>query len=327
MASQNTRESSGLAVVQIALNTNDLAGTMRLYSELFGFANAGGDAIWGSTMSVQGLDASARALIWWLVGRQRDFQLELFQHTNPKQKPQPQDWKPSDHGWVRFGVAVGDFDAAMACLDRWRIAPLASPITVAGLRRVAIRDPFVGAIIEIMEDGAALPGGIRDKARDLDPAAVYVTSSVADLDGTRLFYEGALGLKTAPRDLLHSPAHEALWGLENEKPRGFVVPMGDVFIEVLEYANGRPQPADYSLVDQGMMNIGLGSREIAIMRGVVDWAQKAGIRITKLHGGQEWMTTYLTSAGREFELMVLPKGAASKFGFEPVTPFLGLSKF
>ena len=147
----------------------DLPHTLRLYTEVFGFADAGGRAFWGPWLGVQALGPDAAALVWWLVGRQDFVQLEVFHHTTPAQRPLPDDWRPSDHGWVRWGLAVPDFDAALERLRGMGIATLSEPAERDGLRRVGFRDPDVGVIVEVMEDGAALAGGIRPRHYDLVP--------------------------------------------------------------------------------------------------------------------------------------------------------------
>src|ERR1700722_1649337 len=105
-----------LQVIQIGASTSDMAGSLRLYSDAFGFSNAGGNCVWGDVIRSQGLDSDARALMWWMVGSQKLFQLEFFHHTNPKQRALPEDWKPNDHGWVRFGVAVHDVERSRLVL-------------------------------------------------------------------------------------------------------------------------------------------------------------------------------------------------------------------
>jgi hypothetical protein len=42
--------SAGMHIVQIGLNTCDLAGSPRLYREIFGFSNAGGNVIRSEVM-------------------------------------------------------------------------------------------------------------------------------------------------------------------------------------------------------------------------------------------------------------------------------------
>ena len=151
-------------------------------------------------------------------GRQDFVQLEVFHHTTPAQRPLPDDWRPSDHGWVRWGLAVPDFDAALERLRGMGIATLSEPAERDGLRRACFRDPDVGVIVEVMEDGAALAGGIRPRHYDLVPALVYAAVSVPDLDRARAFFVDTLGLAEEPAELLHDDASEALWGLEGAEP-------------------------------------------------------------------------------------------------------------
>src|SRR5438132_12366591 len=99
-----------LGLIQVGMNTADMAGTLRLYADAFGFINGGSAGMWGNTIAVQGLPPDSRTIIWWLIGAQPFLQLELFHHTRPAQRPLRPDWRPSDHGWVRWGVGVADFD-------------------------------------------------------------------------------------------------------------------------------------------------------------------------------------------------------------------------
>ena len=166
-----------LTLVQIALVSTDLPGSVRLYAEAFGFRNAGGQVSWGSR--VQGISPDARHVMWWLIGRQDFFQLELFQYSRPKSRPLPVDWRPSDLGWTRFGVTVGDFDLCLSALASHAIALIAPPVEKGGRRHAAFRDPFAAVIVEIIEAGPDQTGG---------PAIAYVTSSVSDLTSAREFY-------------------------------------------------------------------------------------------------------------------------------------------
>ena len=223
-------------VVQLALCSSDPIATVRRYTQALGFADAGGNLFWGPLISeLHELDEpDASCLVWWLVGRQDFVQLELFQHARPTQRPQAADWRPSDLGWTRFGIAVPDFAAALAGLERSGLTPLSEPMRQDGLRRVAFRDPELGAIVELMEDGDALPGGIRPRFYDLAPALVYAAVSVRDLERARAFFAGTVGLTVQDDVVLHDPALEALWGLEGARRETLVVRGGDV------YPRGRP---------------------------------------------------------------------------------------
>src|SRR5207245_8778920 len=133
---------------------------------------------------------------------------------------------------VRFGIAVPDFDGALGRLRGLGVETLTEPAERHGLRRVCFRDPGFGTIVEIMEEGAALPGGVRPRFYDLVPAVVYAAVSVADLDRARRFFVETLGLAEESADVLHGPESEALWGLEGATREAFVVRAGDVYLEV-----------------------------------------------------------------------------------------------
>jgi hypothetical protein len=135
-----------LRVIQIGMNTSDMAGTLRLFSEAFGFLNGGAQGMWGSTIGLQGLPPDSRAIMWWMVGGQSFFEVELLQHSRPAQRPLRADWGPADHGWSRFGVAVAEFDSCLAALGANGVSTLTHPLMENGIRRVAFRDPFIGVI-------------------------------------------------------------------------------------------------------------------------------------------------------------------------------------
>ena len=74
-------------LAQIALCTTDMPRSVQLYSEGFGFVEAGGRVLWGERVArIQGLGDDAAFTLWWLVGRQDLVQLELFHHTTPPQR-------------------------------------------------------------------------------------------------------------------------------------------------------------------------------------------------------------------------------------------------
>ena len=212
-----------LRFIQIALNTVDLAASVRLYNEVFRYANGGGQVGWGKVMNVQGLDPEGQTLVWWMIGRHPRIQFEIFHHTGPLIRKQREGWSPADHGWVRYGVAVADFDGVLARLGERNIAPLGPVLTTRGLRRFAIRDPWCGIIIEVWEDGDAIPGNRSpENANASDPLLLYATASVADLAATRRYYSEILQLPIAPLERLHAEEDEALWGLAGAKREGFL---------------------------------------------------------------------------------------------------------
>ncbi len=301
-----------LHIVQIGMNTSDLAGSLRFYREVFGFSNAGGNALWGDIMRIQGLDPGARSLIWWMVGAAPFFQLEFFHHTTPIQRPLPADWRPCDHGWVRFGVAVTQLAAIERGLEQWGIKPLMASAGEPRSRRLAFRDPFVGVIVEVSES----PGGPC-------PRATYATSSVADLESARRFYGGVIGAELEPLARLHGPLDEALWGLPGAVREGFVARFGEMALEIVEYREPRGRPRRDPLIsDQGIMNVALGSRDLGAIRALLGRIRADGHEPTFVFEGPETLGTYIVDAGCELEIFATPERFDAAVGFVRSAPFL-----
>jgi catechol 2,3-dioxygenase-like lactoylglutathione lyase family enzyme len=320
------------SIVQIALCTADLPATYRLYSEGLGFAPSGSVMVWGPPMMAQKLDDDARASVWFLVGRQRFVQLELFTHTHPVQRPLPSDWRPSDHGWVRFGVAVPELDATLERLGRLGVGTLTDPVVYDGVRRVCFRDPHVGTIVELLEDGPGLPGGVRAAGFDLAPAIVYATISVPELEPARRFFVDGLGLDHEPGTTLHTPEQEQLWGLPGARAEGFVARGGDVYLEAVSYSNpaGRPKAADHRLSDQGFLNVALGVRDHRDLKRIVDRAVEGGaelnapvmsVPLVPSRPDLIFAGCYLTGMqGESIEIEAVPDELEAATFFRPLAP-------
>ncbi len=313
---------SDLKIMQVALNSSDLPGSLRLFSEVFGFANAGSQAGWGAMMRIQGLGDDARMLVWWMVGRQQSMQLEIFTHIEPAQRPLRADWTPADHGWIRFGIGVPDFDGTLAALARAGVSTITAPTGEPGSRRVAFRDPYAGIVIEIIEENDALSPGIRHRHFDLDPFIVYAAVSVADLEASRDFFGRVVGLPLSDNHL-HRPEDEALWGLADAERTSFLADTGGMLIEVVEYITprGRPKPADYRVSDQGMMNIALRSTEKPRVQGIIDRTlAEDRTAITAIVSGDAALGTYIQAPDRELELVAASLDADPWMGLVPAGP-------
>jgi catechol 2,3-dioxygenase-like lactoylglutathione lyase family enzyme len=310
-------------VAQIALCTTDVPRSVQLYTEVFGFAEAGGKTLWGERVArIQGLGDDSAFVLWWLVGRQDLVQLEFFHHTTPPQRAVP-DRAPNDLGWSRFGITVPDFDPALGRLSGLGIDLLSDPIAHEGLRRACFRDPYTGALVEVLEEGRATPGGIRPRFYDLVPAVVYASINVPDLGEARRFFVETLGLAEEPETVLHPPELEALWGLAGAERESFVARGGDVYLEAVSYAGpaGTPLPADYLLSDRGFMNIALGFREPTALattyERVVANEYRDNFRPPAVAGG-----TYLNDAqGNTLELLLAARELDPSFGFSPAPLF------
>ncbi|MES2493657.1 MAG: hypothetical protein V4579_10305 [Pseudomonadota bacterium] len=300
-----------MQIIQVGINTADIAGSLRLYHEAFGFKNGGGQGLWGETLRVHGLEPDSRALMWWMVGGQEFCQLEFFHHTKPAQRPLPSDWRPCDIGWVRIGLLVADFDRVKAVLPDHSI-PLLGEAGAAGARRMAFRDPFGGMIVEVRET----PGL-------LGPHLLYAASSVSDLGSALIYYRDVLQLEINPLHALHGPGEEALWGLAGATCAGFVASAGDRHIEVVAYDSpvGRPQPEDFRISDQGIMNIALGTRSIDEAQVLLSRLEAAGHhppRVMRLEG---LLAGYIVDREREIEFAAIPREMDDAVGFLPKQAF------
>lgn len=310
-----------LSAVQLALNSCDLVGSLRLYAEL-GFHNAGGHAIWGQVMSIQGLPPSARGFMWWLVGRQARVQLELFHLTEPAQRPLPADWRACDLGWTRFGIAVSDLEATKATLARWEIGVV--ELLDGETKRLAFRDPFVGCFVEVFEDHAAIPGGSASRHHDLDPAIVYATSSVSDLAAARVFYEDVLQLEISDEIVIHGPQHEVLWGLPGATSESFVVKAGGFLLEIVQYLAplARPRPNN-GVADQGLLNVAFASCDRTVVEEALDRTRRAGCRTAETMVLGDACGAYVLEPEREVEICSLPAHLEAAIGYAPSSPFFG----
>ena len=316
---------AGPRIAQLALCSSDLPATIRRYAEVFGFADAGGRVFWGPWLAgIQGLGDDAATVLWWMVGRQDLMQLEFFHHTLPAIRPRPADWRASDHGWTGFALAVPDFEEAIGRLRASGIETITSPVTHDGLRRVAFRDPDLGVVVEVLEEGEATPGGIRPRHYDLAPAVVSVTLSVGDIGRARAFFVDVVGLE--PVDgVRHPPELERGRGLAGARRDAFVLRGGDAFLEVVRYDEpaGRPPPADARLSDQGMMNMAVAFRERERSDALLERIRAAGH-----HVGADLPDTpaggvYATDdQGNSLEVIACPREFDGDFGFVPAPQLL-----
>lgn len=303
-----------ISCYQFGLNTCDMAATLRLYAEAFGFRNAGSEAVWGEPIGIQGLPPEGRAILWWLVGTQPFFQLEIFQHTMPEQRRLPEDWRPSDHGWVRFGLSVVDLDLAIARIQSYGLRIVGQDVGGDGRRRMVFFDHFVGAMVEV-----------REKPGSDGPSVIYGAASVSDLEGAERYYGDVLGFELGPLEELHEPGDEALWGLEGAKRKGFVVRSGDVSLEILRYDQpvGRPIRSDRRASDQGFYNVAFGSHVRDEIEDVFGRIRASEVRSFRTLSTDEVFCAYVNDPERETEFGYIDRKLMKELGFEPALPFFG----
>lgn len=304
-------------IVQVAMCTADLARTVRRYVDIFGFQDAGAHVLWGSRLAaLQRLGDDATVSLWWLVGAQELVQIELFHHSDPPQRPLPPEWLPNNFGWTRWGVAVSDFDAVLDRLQEESI-PLSEIVTSRGLQRACFRDPDIGVITEIMEEGTELPGSTQSESDGDAPRIVYVTMSLPDMTTARKFYLEVLKMELTS-ERLHEPEMEAMWGLPDARVEAFVADGDGVFLEVVCYSSpvGEVNSPDRRLSDQGIMNIALGYRERRSLEDALSRAIEAGSTMNAPLGGHMGGATYITDPqGQSLEMLCLPVGFEEAYGF------------
>ena len=202
------------------------------------------------------------------------------------------------------------------------MTPLSEPIVHDGLRRAAFRDPYTGALVEVLEEGSATPGGIRPRFYDLVPAVVYATVNVPDLAEARRFFVDTLGLEEEPGTVLHPPELEALCGLAGARRESFVARGGDVYLEVVRYLDpvGAPLPDDHLLSDRGLMNVAIGFREQDALAETYARVE-AGRLPRQLPNAGVAGGTYLNDAqGNTLELLIAGRELDPSFGFAAPPP-------
>lgn len=306
---------------QIALSVKDVRRAHSFYRDVLGFLPAGGtESFRGPAASlVQGLPDAA-SICWWLV-EQRDFmQLEMFQFESPPVRPLPADWRPCDIGYTRIGLQVRELDAVLARLDGEGVRPLGPMLGAPGSRRVCVRDPD-GVVLELMEEDPR-PGRPTRRLRPEVPViARSVTASVPDLARARRFWVDTLGLPEARGVTLHTPEHQALWGLPGATSESLLLEAGDFLVELVRYVDppGKPWPEGYRISDQGILNVALGFRDketfYAIHRRVVDGGYRPNSDPVDLGDGG---VVYVNDdQGFSVELLFAAPSMDEKVGYTP----------
>ncbi len=306
-------------IIQIVLGSDNLPFCKHLYTTVFGFAGAGERLIYSEhNGQVMRLGPRGGATVSYVVGRQELMQLEFWTHTLPPQRPLPSEWRPNDIGFCRLGIAVSDFPGTLERLSALGIRTLTPAIEVNGLRRVCFRDPTVGIPVEIMEEGEGLIGR-RDRYHDLDPAVVYVTVSVTNLEDARAYFGGVVGLASVDGEL-HAQGHEALWGLADAQRRTALLRGGTTFMELVQYElpAGRPRPLDDGLDRQGFKTVAVGFRDPSDTGAIFRRVNEAGLRWTVAEplshiGGNH----VLGAVAHHMKTLSVPIELERQFGYSP----------
>ena len=307
---------------QIAFSVVDVRRTEEWFRKGFGFLAAGGSRLMmrGLLPSfIQGLPKAA-STCWWLVGRNPWFQLELFQFESPIAKLMPRNARPCDIGYRRIGIWVADFDATLGRLARLGSHPIGVVVDMDACRRACVRSPD-GVFVEILEKDP-LADQLFTAARDCNAAVRSVTLSTPDLAETIENFTQGFGLEKS-NVALHSPQHEALWGLEGAKVKSQAFLAGDVFVEAVQYLDpiGKPWPEGYRICDQGILNIAFGARTRKDFNAVYARARDIGLtpNCRPIHVPGSGVTYVNDRLGFSIEILWMKPGKSDRrWGFEPL---------
>jgi len=280
-----------MPLVQVAFSTLDPGRTVTWYRDVLGFLPAGQmrGASGPEVAAMMGLP-SVSCDMRWLVDSSDFFQLEFFEFHEPV--PQPGVRRPDEIGWSLLGLHVAEFDAVLRRLCQ--TGTPAGPVRGnAPARRVCCCDPE-GVWLELRERGP-LP---RRTVRDAPVTTTFVRAVVPDLERSRRFFSGALGLRV-PQDDPHGCA-----------------------VELVQYTTraALPEPANHRLCDQGILNIAFGSRTVADYKAVVAQVSAGGYQVhDELAIGPAAACYLLDDQGFSVELLTIPDPAIERdFGFAPL---------
>jgi len=148
-----------------------------------------------------------------------------------------------------------------------------------------------------------------------------VTLSVPDLERSRRFFAETLRLQAADGVELHTPEHEALWGLEGARRQSVLLWADDMLVELVEYMEpeGRPRPPGYRISDRGLLNIAFGFRRQAEFDAAYRRCEQAGLEANgpPLRLGA-WSVVYVNDdQGFSVELLHVEPWYERRMGFRP----------
>ena len=252
-------------ICQVAFSAINGPALREWYANVFGLVKSGKAVFFPpSTSTVQGIPGAWEKCSW-LIDQQDYFQLEFFQFWTPRSRLKADDWRPCDIGYNMVGIAVNDFDQALRNVCAYSCRDMPEVVGETGQRRACVVDPE-GNLVEILEcDPLTRVEGVnRGILRPEVPAVVRtMRASVPCLEDARQTYVEAMGLQEVGDLRLHSPQDEALWGLPGAKCKTLLLRSANFLLELVEYQSPAPKswPDNYSIADQGFMNIALGYRD------------------------------------------------------------------
>ncbi|MFN0093575.1 MAG: VOC family protein [Dehalococcoidia bacterium] len=274
---------------QVALSVANVAASLRFYTTVFDYKQAGGGRLIGGQMleRIQGLP-DPHCICWWLINDQPFFQLELFQYASPGPAPRPAGWTPDAIGYGRLGFTVPDLDLALAAAAHVGAPLLSEPKLSEGRRSATVADPD-GTWVDLVEDRAAT--GCR---------LVQVGASTPSAANSRTFVTDVLGYRS-----------EAPAGALSFKAEG-----RDTSLAFTEQAGARR--SGWRINDVGILNIALGYREWPEFKATYDRVVAAGHRAETVPMGPSGpydVSYVMDSDGFSVELLYCPESSDIAIGF------------
>lgn len=322
------QNSSERHICQVAFSALNGPGLREWYANVFGLVKAGKIVFFPpATSTVQGIPGAWEKCSW-LIDQQDYFQLEFFQFWHPRSRLKPPGWRPCDIGYNMLGIAVTDFDQVLRKVAAFSSREVPRAFGKAGERRACVADPE-GNLVEIYERD---PLSLVDSAnsgicRPEVPAVVRsMRASVPDLGQARDAFVGAMGLQVVEGFQLHNARDEGMWGLKGVKASSLVLRSANFLLELVEYRTPEPSPwpPDYSIKDQGFMNIAFGFRNRDDYERSFAQATREGMRpngeVVDLGLGK---VMYVNDRqGFSVEMLTVGKRFWSLMGFNPAEAYV-----
>ncbi len=161
--------------------------------------------------------------------------------------------------------------------------------------------------------------GQRDRYHPLDPTVVYVAVSVTNLERARAYFGTVVGLEPVEGEL-HTPGHEALWGLADARRRTALLRGGTTFMELVHYESpaGRPRPMDDGLDRQGFKTVAVGFRDPADTGAVFRRVKQAGLSWTVAEPVSNIGGNHVIGAvAHNMKTLSVPLELERQFGYSP----------
>ncbi len=298
---------------QVALSVACRERALLFYRDVIGFTHVGGTETFRgkTTEQVQGMKGAA-SNVYWLMDDRPFFQLELFEFECPVGRPWAAQRAPQDIGYSRLRISVPSLDAVLERIGSSR------PTVHGNERAVLVRDPD-GILVELVEDASLCGPRLFGVALSVDNMAAACKSFV---DGC-----GCAVISEEAED------RGWLWGERGADKHSILLDGGTLTLEVTCYASPKPRgwPEGYQLSDIGILNLALGFRTAADIKGRLAQMQATGFVPNRPLVGAPgvFLLTYSNDAqGFSVETLMVSPMLMGGLGFRKATAFdRGLMRF